>query len=281
MPKILVPTDFSTYADKALDVAATIAENTHSELLLVHVNEQSSILMPISEFGYTYDQAIEDRFLHMIHENLNKVLHDLAARHPRVKIHNSVIDGLFVPAIEELVTSEGVDLIVMGTKGASGLTEFVIGSNTQKIARRAHCPVLTVHSDSPAKFKNIVIPTTLEKDQKAIFETLKKWNALISGKIYLLYINNPGAYRSDADIESRKKDLLEGSGLENLEIFKTENFTMNEEQVIFEFAVEKEADLIVMGTHQRKGWSYFLLGSLTEDTINHASLPVFSIPLKK
>lgn len=280
MPKILVPTDFSAHADQALEVAATIAEKTNAELLLVHVNEQSSILMPISEFGYTYDQAIEERFLKMIHENLTHALHSLAAKHPRVKIHQSIVDGLFIPSIENLVTTEGIDLIVMGTKGATGLTEFVIGSNTQKVARRAHCPVLTVHDKTPAKFKNIVIATTLEKDQKAIFTTLAKWNALIDGSIYLLYINNPGAYRTDEDIEARKNDLIEGTGLQNVEVFKTENFTMNEERVIFEFAVEKNSELIVMGTHQRRGWSYFLLGSLTEETINHASLPVFSIPLK-
>lgn len=280
MKKILVPTDFSENARQALDVAVKIAKKTDAEIVLLHVNEQVGAALPVSEYYYTYDRAIEEKYLNMVHENLERMLDEVATSLGADNIRTAVIGGPFTTIITDLVQTEGIDLIVMGTKGASGLKEFFVGSNTEKIVRTAKCPVLTVHDDKITEFKNIVVPTTLETDQKKMFEGLREWEAVFGGKFYLLYINNPGAYRGDHDIEAREKQLLEATGLKNVEIYKTETFTLNEEQVIFDFAKERNADLIVMGTHQRRGLAHILLGSLTEDTINHAAIPVLAIPLK-
>ncbi|MBK9490008.1 MAG: universal stress protein [Haliscomenobacter sp.] len=280
MKKILVPTDFSENAQQALDVAVQIAKKIDAEIVLLHVNEQIGAALPVSEYYYTYDRSIEEKYLNMVHENLEKMLGDVAARLNAHNIRTAVIGGPFSTIVEDVVQTEGVDLIIMGTKGASGLKEFFVGSNTEKVVRTAKCPVLTVHDNKTFEFKNIVVPTTLEADQKKLFESLREWEAIFGGKYHLLYINNPGAYRGDKDIEAREKELVESTGLKNVEIYKTETFTLNEEQVIFDFAKEQHADLIVMGTHQRRGLAHVLLGSLTEDTINHAAIPVLAIPLK-
>lgn len=280
MKKILVPTDFSDNARQALDVAVHVAKKIDAEIVLLHVNEQIGAALPVSEYYYTYDRSIEEKYLNMVHENLEKLLEEVAAELDNKNVRTTVIGGPFSTIIEDVVKTEGIDLIVMGTKGASGLKEFFVGSNTEKIVRISHCPVLAVHDNATLEFKTIVVPTTLESDQKKLFEGLRDWEAIFGGKFYLLYINNPGAYRNDSDIEAREKALLESTGLKNVEIFKTETFTLNEEQVIFDFAKERNADLIVMGTHQRRGLSHILLGSLTEDTINHAAIPVLAIPLK-
>lgn len=280
MKKILVPTDFSENARQALDVAVTIAKKTDAEIVLLHVNEQVGAALPVSEYYYTYDRSIEEKYLNMVHENLEKMLTEVATSLGADNIRTAVIGGPFSTIVADIVQTEGIDLIVMGTKGASGLKEFFVGSNTEKIVRIAKCPVLTVHDDKITEFKNVVVPTTLETDQKKLFEGLQEWEAIFGCKFYLLYINNPGAYRGDHDIEAREKQLLKATGLKDVEIYKTETFTLNEEQVIFDFAKERNADLIVMGTHQRRGLSHILLGSLTEDTINHAAIPVLAIPLK-
>ena len=280
MKKILVPTDFSENAQQALDVAVQIAKKIDAEIVLLHVNEQIGAALPVSEYYYTYDRSIEEKYLNMVHENLEKMLGDVAARLEAHNIRTAVIGGPFSTIVEDVAQTEGIDLIIMGTKGASGLKEFFVGSNTEKVVRTAKCPVLTVHDNKTFEFKSIVVPTTLESDQKKLFESLREWEAIFGGKYYLLYINNPGAYRGDTDIEAREKALVESTGLKDVEIYKTETFTLNEEQVIFDFAKEQNADLIVMGTHQRRGLAHVLLGSLTEDTINHSAIPVLAIPLK-
>lgn len=280
MKKILVPTDFSENARQALDVAVKIAKKTDAEIVLLHVNEQVGAALPVSEYYYTYDRAIEEKYLNMVHENLERMLEEVAKSLEFGDIRTSVIGGPFTTIVNEVVQTEGIDLIVMGTKGATGLKEFFVGSNTEKIVRSATCPVLTIHDGAVNEFKSVVVPTTLETDQKRLFEGLQEWEAIFGGKFYLLYINNPGAYRGDHDIEAREKQLVEATGLKDVEIYKTETFTLNEEQVIFDFAKERNADLIVMGTHQRRGLAHILLGSLTEDTINHAAIPVLAIPLK-
>lgn len=280
MKKILVPTDFSENAHQALDVAVKIAKKIDAEIILLHVNEQVGAALPVSEYYYTYDRSIEEKYLNMVHENLEKMLHEVAEELDFDQIRTAVIGGPFSSIVTEVVSSEAVDLVIMGTKGASGLKEFFVGSNTEKIVRTAKCPVLAVHDNKITDFKTVVVPTTLEADQKKLFQSLQEWEEIFGGKYYLLYINNPGAYRNDSDIEAREKQLLEASGLKNVELYKTETFTLNEEQVIFDFAKEKNADLLVLGTHQRRGLAHILLGSLTEDTINHAAMPVLSIPLK-
>lgn len=280
MKKILVPTDFSENARQALDVAVKLAKKVDAEIVLLHVNEQINAILPVTEYYYTYDRDMEEKYLHMVHENLERMLEDVAAELGLGNIRTSVIGGPFTTIINDVVKTEGIDLIVMGTKGATGMKEFFVGSNTEKIVRTAQCPVLTIHNGAVTEFNTVVVPTTLEADQKKLFEGLREWEAIFGGKFYLLYINNPGAYREDRDIEAREKQLLQATGLKNVEIYKTETFTLNEEQVIFDFAKEKQADLIVMGTHQRRGLAHILLGSLTEDTINHAAIPVLAIPIR-
>jgi hypothetical protein len=54
----------------------------------------------------------------------------------------------------------------------------------------------------------------------------------------------------------------------------------NEEEAILDFAHEQDADLIVMATHQRRGLAHMLLGSITEDTVNHSDIPVLSLSIK-
>lgn len=280
MKKVLVPTDFSEFANHAYATAAAITKKLEAELILLHVNEQVNALLPVAEFGYVYDREIEEKYLNMVYENLEKALAELTQLHPGLSIRPVVMGGLFLPTVEEMVANEHIDLVVMGTKGASGLKEFLVGSNTEKVVRRVNCPVLTVHQRVLDGFGDVVVPTTFEDDQRPVFEALQEWRGLIGGKIHLLYINNPGAYRGDTDLEARKAQLLAGLNLPEVEVFKTDTFTMNEEKVIFDFAKEKKADLIVMGTHQRRGLAHFLLGSLTEDTINHADLPVLTVPIR-
>lgn len=280
MKKILVPTDFSGFANNALEVAADIALKTNASIMLLHANEKMVTATPLAEY-YLYDKAIEDEYLDMVNESLKKTLTEIADndKFARVKIETAVIGGPMVSVIEEVVKDHAIDLVVMGTRGASGMEEFFIGSNTEKVIRRAKCPVLAVPK-SVNSFNKIVFPTTLKEDQKGAFSALAELQDIFHGEITLLYLNNPSHLKDNAAIEARKNELLKATALGKATLFVSDADVFNEEEAILDFAHQQKADLIVMATHQRRGLAHMFMGSITEDTVNHSDIPVLSISIR-
>lgn len=280
MKKILVPTDFSGFANNALEVAADIALKTNASIMLLHANEKMVTATPLAEY-YLYDKAIEDEYLDMVNESLKKTLAEIADndKFARVKIETAVIGGPMVSVIEEVVKDHAIDLIVMGTRGASGMEEFFIGSNTEKVIRRAPCPVLALPK-AVTSFSKIVFPTTLKEDQKGAFSALAELQDIFHGEITLLYLNNPSHLKDNAAIEARKNELLKATALGKATLFVSDADVFNEEEAILDFAHQQKADLIVMATHQRRGLAHMFMGSITEDTVNHSDIPVLSISIR-
>lgn len=280
MKKILVPTDFSGFAHNALEVAADLALKTNAEIMLLHANEKMVMATPMAEY-YLYDKAIEDEYLDMVTESLKKTLAEIAdnGKFARVKIQTAVIGGPMVSVIEDFVKDHAIDLVVMGTRGVSGIEEFLVGSNTEKVIRRVKCPVLAV-PNLPASFDKIVFPTTLKEDQIPAFTTFAALQTVFKGEVSLLYINDPGNLKNKEVIEAQKDFLLKESGLKNATLFVLDTETFNEEDAILDFAYQNKADLIVMATHQRRGLAHFFMGSMTEDTANHSDIPVLSLSIR-
>ena len=282
MKKILVPTDFSDFADKALQTAISIAQKSGAELILLNANEMAVAALPIAEYYY-YDKEKEQSYLQMVNESLDKTLQKITSEMDLadVKVSTLVENGLLVDVVEEVCKREQVDLVVMGTQGASGTKEMLVGSNTEKVVRNAPCPVLSVPTKPALNFSTIVFPTTLRPDQTTAFKKLAEMQNIFDGKIYLLYLNNPAHLSDHEAIVALKEELVAEAGLKNVEIFTGEQNVFDEENAILRFAENQEADLIVMATHQRKGLAHLFLGSITEDTVNHSNIPVLAIPIKK
>lgn len=138
MMKILAPTDFSACAADALDYALQLAAAFgEAEVTLLHTYEvQSNAGMFVSVRDFMRRDAEEQ-----LKELINK--HRPAVK-PGVSLHARVINGDTVPMITELARAEGFSLIVMGTKGASGLREVFIGSTANAVLTRSAVPVLAV-----------------------------------------------------------------------------------------------------------------------------------------
>ncbi|AEI48461.1 universal stress protein [Runella slithyformis] len=280
MKKILVPTDFSGFAHNALEVAADLALKTNAEIILLHANEKMVTATPMAEY-YLYDKAIEDEYLDMVTESLKKTLVEIAdnGKFARVKIQTAVIGGPMVGVIEDFVKDHAIDLVVMGTRGVSGMEEFIVGSNTEKVIRRVKCPVLAI-PNLPSSFNKIVFPTTLKADQIPAFAAFAELQNIFKGEVSLLYINDPGHFKNTEAMEAQKEFLVKESGLKNAALFISDTEVFNEEDAILDFAYQNKADLIVMGTHQRRGLAHLFMGSMTEDTVNHSDIPVLSLSIK-
>jgi nucleotide-binding universal stress UspA family protein len=140
--KILFPTDFSHSSDAALPVATSLARDTGAKLLIVHVEEP-----PMAYGGGEMYYGMPDP----VTEDLRAMLQRVKPTDAAVPYEHHLVIGDPAVAVAELAASEGVDLIVMGTHGRTGLRRLLMGSVAEAIVRRAPCPVFIMkepHEDA-------------------------------------------------------------------------------------------------------------------------------------
>jgi nucleotide-binding universal stress UspA family protein len=138
--KILCPVDYSVCSNEALRLAVSIAQKDKAQLLLIHV-------IDIRMYGHEAPLSFE--VPRPSEETLKKVKAELAdnvLKQAKGKIEVETIVTMGIPAVEIINTAreKGVDLIVMGTHGRTGIAHVVIGSVAENVVRKAPCPVLTV-----------------------------------------------------------------------------------------------------------------------------------------
>jgi universal stress protein A len=136
--KILFPTDFSHYNDRALSLASTLAAESDATLCIVHVDEMRDLNAAMGEAGYFMASTIEDR--REVNEQLERVVPTVAT----VKYEHHYLRGSPVVEILTFAEDKNVDLIVMASHGRTGLPRLLMGSIAEGVMRKAHCPVLIV-----------------------------------------------------------------------------------------------------------------------------------------
>ena len=135
---ILVPIDFSEYADQALDYAIELAQKLQARLTFLHVIHLTPMAM--GEIGASglvpYLEAIETDAQQRMQAILNRVHQE------GLEGDTSVVQGVPFQSIVDMAGNKEADLIVMGTHGRTGLTHALMGSVAERVVRLAPCPVL-------------------------------------------------------------------------------------------------------------------------------------------
>jgi nucleotide-binding universal stress UspA family protein len=170
------------------------------------------------------------------------------------------------------------DFIITGSKGIqNGFLKKLLGSNAQKIIRKARVPILVVKEDTVAfPFKDIVFVSDFKEDIFNAFIELKSIAKKCNAKIHLLNINTTSDFNS---VEN---------GLQPIEEFlkhfpKLENYAMhvyNESTIlggIEKFEGSNNVDLIAMYTYSRKGLANVFSKSIAESVTNHSKKPVMTV----
>lgn len=277
MKKILVPCDFSEQAINAFRFALDVASEGKGEVHLVNVVElpvmHDTVLMPVLSF----EEALLKELREKAEKQFEKLIDKYAAD---AKVKATVEFGATAVMIEDYASEKEIDLIVMGTKGASGVREFLIGSNTEKVVRRVACPVIAIKKHVRlADVKNIVFPNTLEQEQEDLVRHVKELQNLLEATLHVVWINTPSAFIRDTITWQRMNEFAKR--------FMLKNFTLNifndvfEENGVINFAHHIKADMIAMGTHGRKGLAHVLSGSVAEDVVNHVDCPIWTYTIKR
>lgn len=276
MKRILVPVDFSKQAEAAARVAATIAKKTNSEIFLVHMLELPVTTIDPAEMNTISSEPQIIYFMKLAHKKFETFKKLPFLKGLRV-IESVQFQHAFSGIIDESIKNK-IDLIVMGSQGASGLQEMFIGSNTEKVVRKSNVPVLVIKKNiKNFDIKSIVFASDFNKESKSTFHRVINFADLFEAKIHLLYVNTIHNFNTSDNIEKRIVKFMGD--------FDYSNYTTNIyndtsiEKGILSFGRKINADLIALNTHGRSGLSQLFNGSVGQELANHALRPVVTFKI--
>ena len=280
MKKILVPTDFTAYADSALDFAVQLSQKNGAEIELLHVIEYPlAKTFNVSGEITTWDPMDKVFTLELIKKSKADLNKAASKYEGQVKIEETLLIGNPFEGIGDQLEESDIDLVVMGTKGATGLQEVLVGSNAEKVVRNSTCPVISIHQErKPDDIDKILFATDLELGQDHVLKELVELQQLLNAELHLLWVNTP---HSIIDEETAKEQLEKIANRLNLERYSVHvGKGFHPEEGILSFAQTIDADMIGMATHSHKGLLHLFLGSIAEDVVNHATIPVWTYSSK-
>lgn len=283
MQTILVPFDFSEEAQNAFDFAVQIATKAQCKLKLVHIVETptSQSFSTMGEMNLDSAQLNQVYMIELV-DKRKKQLREIEEQHQNkpYKFKTRMVFGNPYAGISKEIAEIKADLVVMGSKGSSGLEELLIGSNTEKVVRHATCPVITVKQPVQAnEIKRIIFASDFSDETQTVVQHIKDLYTLLEAELILVKINTPSFFETTKDSRQKINEFVDKHGLSDYKIH-IYNST-SEEDGIIEFADEHNADMIAMATHGRTGLMHLLSGSIAEDVVNHAKRPVWTLKISK
>lgn len=276
MKKILVPTDFSVQAEIAIDASIKIASITKSEILFYHASPE------LPKGWEHWPLREQDKFpeSRKLEEILKLKMKDFVDRCLDQKLDSRYLinTGKLVDNIETLVKEEGIDLIIMGSHGASGKQEFFIGSNTQKVIRKVHADLLILKEPiEEVNFKKVLFSTNLSISDQEAFAHFLNWIKVFNlNEIHLLTIDTPGFFTQPRIlVQERQQDFKKMAANYNFVSHFMGDLTVD--TGIRKFAADLGVDLIVISNYERHPLKRIFSGSNVEMLANHSDLPVLSL----
>ena len=274
MKKILVPTDFSEYAYYALKVAAQIAKKNDGEIILLHMLELPHQAGDAIGSGHDIPEIM--LFKNAAMKRLEDLMDDECL--DGLKVSQVIQFELAFNGIMNISKKNNVDLIVMGSHGASGFKEMFIGSNAEKVVRNSDVPVLIIKKDAGEfNVDKFVFASDFTDEIKKPFAKVVEFANKLDAELHLVMINTPSSFKPTHIANEIMNDFISNYAVNK---FSTHIYNdVNVETGILNFANFVNADLIGMSTHGRKGLSHFLNGSISEDLVNHAVRPVVTFKI--
>ena len=280
MSTILVPTDFSKNATAALRYAIRLSKQMKAELIVFHCSHISAYALSAA--------ATEEQMSLLLREDesnkMEKLQEEVTKAYKYLEIDKIpattrcvvAYTPMLIEKTLEIAKDNNVELIVMGTHGASGITKFFFGSNTSIMISKSDIPVLAI----PANYKftvleNIVFASDLEKLTSELNKLIPFAQATKS-KINVLYLD----YGIDGDnskvlkaTESIKKAAYKKIKMDT----QKANIETSLVDQVKKYISKNKPQCLVMFTRERSLWDrLFLKGSKTEDMSTSLSIPLLS-----
>ena len=280
MNKILVPYDFSELALHALNFAADLSRKAgNCSVTLINVIEHPTpeTFKTMGVVGYDPMDAV---FIKKMIEMTKGKMMDIMAeeRYKDLSLNYKIVLGHPFKEITNEIVTEGVELVVMGTNGADGAQEFLIGSNAERMVRFSKCPVITINDTvNVDDIQDIVFASNFTDLSDSFVEHVKRIQKVFDAELRIVKVSTPSIFTNTRDDKKAMQEFVAKYDIKNytLDVYNSSD----EEDGIIGFSEDIDADMIAIGTKQRKGVGHFIKGSIAEDVVNHSPLPVWTFGL--
>ena len=288
--RILFATDFSACAERPMGYAVSLAASWKAELCVMTVLE----LYPGMDPDYTVNKMYLDHVRAEATRQLDTIQTDLKVYGQESTTRIEI--GIPSQAVQTVAQTMAADLLVVGTHGRTGLDHILIGSTAERVVRMAPCPVLAVkadksgdHAEAIGAIKRIVVPIDLSSCSLDALEYAAQFAKHIGASVTILHAMEPVAYGLDFSLShakewKRQREYLE----ERLTILSAclISFGIKTDHAlkpgmpadsIASYVTQHRYDVMIMGTHGRRGISHILVGSIAGAMLRHAPCPVLTV----
>ncbi len=273
MKNILLPTDFSENSWNAIAYTLSFFKRTRCNFYMLNVTPIGAVAggdVPYMPMTNVIEQPLtvhaQKRMQHLLRQ-IERLEYN-----PRHNFITLLDIGALVPSIKKYIEEKQIDLIAMGTKGASGIKEVVIGSNTGDVITRVHCPVLIIPEGAeyqqPAE---IAFPTNYDFLYSAkILDTLLEVTNMHDASIRFLHVTKRKEHLTSE--QQSNKELLEGYFKEKPYSFHTLT-NRKLEAAIQCFAESRNIDMIAMVAKNLNFFQQMLFRPKVEEVSYHTTVP--------
>ena len=274
MKNVLLPTDFSENSLNAIKYAMDFFEKSACNFYLLHVIKLADVALFNSPYAIP-NETIDEVYTNHAKTRLRETLKQLATHISVNKKHKfyALTDYNFlVDSIRQHVSEKKIDMIVMGTKGASGLKKIIIGSNSGDVITKVHCTTLVVPENSKfKKLKEIAFPTDYSllyniNVLQPVIDIIEETDAAIR----VLNINRKNAVLSSD--QEKNKELLEDY-FNNHEVSFHLLTNKKVEDAIQCFVESRNIDMITMVAKNLNYFQQILFHSKIENISYHTDVP--------
>lgn len=277
--RILVPTDFSRFADYAVDAALQICERNTVEVHLLHCLDEFVSLEKSS-----MSQKKQDELLDQLTTWADEKLQELSEKFSKLNVdcHYFIKKGRLINSVKAFELKNEYDLVIMGSHGVSGKEEWFIGSNTQKVVRNLNNNILVLKNKFNYNYLNkAVFATGLDESDKLAFKKFLEFTKLFEiEEIHIVTIDTRSYFTQPTILVKEVFEDFKVLGEDNnvkTHFYPDYSITKGIEH----FAKDFEIDLIGISNKVRHPIKRLLQGSNVELLVNHSSAPILSIDFKK
>jgi nucleotide-binding universal stress UspA family protein len=277
MKRILFPTDFSTYADNALHYAAKLAAEAGAELIVMHATDQA-----VDSITHEEHSTLTSNDLQVIElKSMLKRLKTMVEANEQIKVKTRLYTGETVDRIMWAAEYYNVDLIVMGTLGATGLRTAIFGTNTADVIAKSIYPVLAVPFDYRwKKCKKIVLAVSDDNIEKELFTPAFKIAQLFNAEVNAVVFSQEKALADEVVDHSRTINHFKervGKHFNTTEITTSHISGRDFHEMVQQYVQKNNSDMLVMVTHRRGFLQNLFKYSMTRQMAFHTRIPLLAL----
>ncbi|MBL6445602.1 universal stress protein [Fulvivirga sp. 29W222] len=270
--KILVPVDFSKCSKNALKYAIHIGKRMPADLQLMHA---FSVPVTHGEMGAI---SIVNTLVTGIEEDLESDFAKLTEEVPElaevnyetVIKHNSVVDA-FIAQSKQFQP----DMVIMGTKGAHGIDEVVLGTNAFAVTKNSKVPVLVIPETAGYRpLKKIALASDYKDVHVGLFDPLLDLNKVFGAEIHIVHISKEKNLTAEETEEAKKMQRYLKDVPHHYHLLQTDNI----EDGLNGYCHEHDIDLLTLIPRKHQLFEVLMRGRQSKKIIFHTEIPVLTLP---